>query len=352
MQDSTSSLDALDRSILHALQMAPRTSWSDVGAVLGVDPATIGRRWERLHNSGQAWTTCYPGARPLARACVAFVEVEVRAGTSGTVADVLATYPQVVTVEHMAGGCDLLLTVMCSDLDALFELVSQRIAPLSDVVRTRTHVATRVYSEGGHWRLRVLTAAQQQQLAPPKPGNVQTPTELDDYDHRLITELSRDAREPAVRLAQKVGLSAPNVRTRLAAMVHHGDLSLRCEIARSLTSWPVVANAWANVPADRLDQVVQGLRSLAELRLCAAVTGPQNMLFAMQLSSVADVSALETMLAERLPHLHVADRSVAMRHVKLMGRLLDKQGRATGCVPIDPWLSPDTLPTPTSDQPT
>ncbi|MEV0492421.1 hypothetical protein [Streptomyces atratus] len=41
--------------------------------------------------------------------------------------------------------------------------------------------------------------------------------------------------------------------------------------------------------------------------------------------------------AARLPHLRIADRAVALRAVKLMGRLLDPAGRAGGFVPMNLW---------------
>lgn len=58
MQDSKTALDELDRSILHALQISPRASGTEVGRALDVDGATVGRRWDRLHSTGKAWTTC------------------------------------------------------------------------------------------------------------------------------------------------------------------------------------------------------------------------------------------------------------------------------------------------------
>lgn len=38
-----------------------------------------------------------------------------------------------------------------------------------------------------------------------------------------------------------------------------------------------------------------------------------------------------------LPHLRIVDRAVALRAVRLMGRLLEVGGRGGGFVPIDIW---------------
>ncbi|MGW5646820.1 Lrp/AsnC family transcriptional regulator [Saccharopolyspora sp. NPDC003752] len=338
------SLDELDRSILHALQISPRATWTEIGGVLGVDSATVGRRWERLHAAGLAWTTCYPGMRLAGSICMAFIEIDVQSGQQVAVGRQLATYPQVITVEHMAGGRDLLITVMIRDLGALSELLSDRISPLPGVVRTRAALGTKVFTEGSSWRLRALTPSQQRRLARPTATDLPPATDLEERDRRLITALSRNGRATAVELGQETGLNAPSVRRRLAGLTHNGGLSLRCEIARDLTDWPVSASLWASVPPGQLDKVVQGLRALPELRLCASVTGPQNLLFTVWLKSVADVGRLEALLGERLPQLQLVDRAVALRQVKLMGRLLDGNGHAGGCVPIDPWLPPKSLP--------
>lgn len=34
----------LDLKLIHALQINPRASWAQVGALLGVDPSTVARR--------------------------------------------------------------------------------------------------------------------------------------------------------------------------------------------------------------------------------------------------------------------------------------------------------------------
>ncbi|MFD7500136.1 hypothetical protein [Streptomyces sp. NPDC059850] len=44
--------------------------------------------------------------------------------------------------------------------------------------------------------------------------------------------------------------------------------------------------------------------------------------------------AFETHLARRLPRLAIDDRSLVLRTVKHMGRLLDEDGRSVGIVPL------------------
>ncbi|MDI3389328.1 Lrp/AsnC family transcriptional regulator [Streptomyces sp. B-S-A8] len=335
-----------DEALIHALQLAPRASWSRIGEVLGVDPVTVARRWERLRSSGRAWITAYPGRRLQQGIEVTVVEIDCRSGEVEAVADALAAMPQIVTVEHMAGGRDLLVTLFTADLGALSRLLLDRISRMPGVVATRAQLATRVYGDGSRWRLRALSEAQQRSLsdlAPPRPARrpagtaPEPPPELDAASRSLLPATSADGRRSVAQLAQVTGLSPTTVRRRLTRLIEEHDLMLRCEVARELTDWPVSATLWAQVPPAQLESAARGLLTLAEVRLCACVTGPNNLLFTVWLRSVADVQRLEAQLAERLPFLTLVDRAIALRQTKLMGHLVGPGGRATGVVPVDLW---------------
>lgn len=346
-------LNAHDEALIHALQMAPRASWSLLGKVLGADPVTVARRWERLHGTGRAWITAYPGLSLRKSLEVALVEVDCRAGRVEAVADALAREPQIVTVEHMAGGRDLLVTVFAPGLTGMSRLILDRMSRLPGVVGTRAQLATQVFGDGSRWRLRTLTEQQQSRLraaapapgpAPgpgpgPAPGSAAGRTTLrpDAVTRALIPAVAADGRRSASELAAAAGVSAATVRRRLHQLIEARDLVLRCEVARELTEWPVSATLWARVPADRVAATARGLLSMAEVRLCASVTGPQNLLFTVWLRSVADVQRLEAQLAEHLPELTLVDRAIALRQTKLMGRLISPAGRAVDVVPLDIW---------------
>ncbi|MEV7796646.1 Lrp/AsnC family transcriptional regulator [Streptomyces sp. NPDC087512] len=344
MQDSAMvKLGPLDERIVHALQIAPRASWARVGEVLGVDPVTVGRHWERMREAGLAWVTAYPGTRLQRGMEVTLLEIDCRAGQVERVADRLAAMPQVMTVEHMVGGRDLLITAFTPDLADLSHLILGRISRLGGVLSTRAQIATRVFGEGSRWRLRALTETEQRELRGPEPAGRRAEPPVsrpDDTSRALLAALAADGRRSVTDLAAATGLSASTVRRRLGRLLDERSLALRCDVARDLTEWPVSATLWAKAPADRLDQIARGLLALSEVRMCMSVTGPHNLVFTVWLRSVADVQRLEAQLAERLPHLALVDRAIALRQIKLMGRLIDETGRAAGVVPMELWTAP------------
>ncbi|MER5227190.1 hypothetical protein [Streptomyces flaveus] len=66
----------------------------------------------------------------------------------------------------------------------------------------------------------------------------------------------------------------------------------------------------------------------------AGMRRPHNLVIDVWLRELADVHTFEAHLSRRLPRLTVGDRSVVLRTVKHMGRLLDHDGRCVGVVPL------------------
>lgn len=332
-------LDELDLALLNALQIHPRATWAAVAAALEVDPVTVARRWNRLAEAGYAWITCYPGPALADAVSLAFVEVDC-AGTVPEVAEATARMPHVATVEHTTGTRDLLLTVLTHNLGALSRFLLADLDAFPGVRGTRTHLATRTYVEGSRWQLRALDADQRARLRPPahpRPRRGRT-SQFTTADRSLVRLLNTDGRRSYSALTSELGTSVNTIRRRVDALLACGHLTIRCELSRLLSDWPVSATLWAHVPVDELDRAADLISALPEVRLCVALTGgPANLLCSLWLHTADDVQRLETELADRLPRLRIIDRAVALRHFKRMGRLLNEHDTATDTVPLDAW---------------
>ena len=55
---------------------------------------------------------------------------------------------------------------------------------------------------------------------------------------------------------------------------------------------------------------------------------------------MSDLSPLEAEIMARIPDVQVNDRLLTLRHLKLMGQVLDDSGRAQRYVPMDIWREP------------
>ncbi|WP_367127989.1 Lrp/AsnC family transcriptional regulator [Saccharothrix sp. HUAS TT1] len=334
MQDSLTP-DETDLKLVHALQAAPRATWHEVGRSLGIDPVTAARRWQALVDAGSARVTAYPEVRRWAEDhCNAFIELDLEPTARAHAVEVLSRVPQVASISVISSGRDLFLTLLTPDLATLSHVVLDRLHGLPGLRRTRTHTVTTVYGEGSHWRLGALE--------PGRPGGRSRPRGSRPVwkpHHREVLRALDDGRRPAAGIAARTGRSGSTVRRWLNEMVGGGLLSLRCEVAQPVTGWPIAATFWARVPPDELDRTATALTELPEVRLCAAVTGADNLVLTLWLRSLGDIQRLEAELARRLPALTLTDRAVTLRAVKRMGCLLDERGRITDVVPIDPWAT-------------
>lgn len=330
-------LDELDRAVVHALQIRPRASWTLVGDVLGVNPVTAARRWQRLEEAGLAWVTAYPRLSDSRIVVSGVVEVDTEPGAAEDVAHVLAAVPTVANVKLMAGGRDLVATVQARDLNGLARLTTLLFQGTPGVRATRTHVSTGVPTEGSRWRLRSLDAAQcariEAAMPVPAPTTGEATVGWDALDTRLVELLSTDGRMSLRELAAATDAGLTTVRRRLQTLLASG-VSLRCDLARPLSGWPLSAVYFASVPGQYLEETSRVLTGIREVRSCAITAGPHNLVIDVWLRVLADVHAFEAHLSRQLPRLTIGDRSVVLRTVKHMGRLLDRDGHCVGVVPL------------------
>lgn len=330
-------LDELDRGVVHALQIHPRAPWTLVGEVLGVNPVTAARRWHRLQEAGLAWVTAYPRLDNSRIVVTGVIEVDTEPGVAEDVAQALAADPAVPNIKLTAGGRDLVAAVQARSLDELARLTTLLFQRTPGIRATRTHVSTGVPTEGSRWRLRSLDAAQSARIeaAAPSPALPAPAAEArwDDLDAGLLELLSTDGRMSLRELSARTDTSLTTVRRRLQSLLA-ARLSLRCDLARPLSGWPLSAVYFASVPGRFVAETSRVLAGVREVRSCAITAGPYNLVVDVWLRDLHDVHAFEAHLSRKLPRLTVADRSVVLRTVKHMGRLLDHDGRSVGVVPL------------------
>ncbi|BAL86063.1 putative AsnC-family transcriptional regulator [Actinoplanes missouriensis 431] len=338
----TLTLDELDYQLLTALQLAPRADWQRIGAALGVDASTAARRWNRLFRSGHAWISCMPAQFALQSVVLAVIEVDCVAGRLPEVAAGLADDVNIVTLEHVTGARDLLIQAAFVDHVQLGRYLSLRLGMLPGVAASRTQIALTVHIEGSRWRLDRLSDGARQSLVEGRPTAVRPGHVLGDEDVRLMQVLSEDPRQPAVRIAERTGLSPTTVRRRLDRLDAERSLAYRCEVARYVSGYPISVSIWCTLPAGDTGRVVSKLSGMRETRFCATLSGSANLILVVWLRSVQEVAAFEARLAVQVPELRITDRAVALWVMKLGGHLLDPLGRKLRTVPLGFWNDPES----------
>ena len=330
-------IDELDLALVNALQMAPRAPWAQLARPLGVDAATLSRRWSRLRESGTAWITCYAAPAQVTYGAHAFIEVSCEPQAREELAGLLARQPQAMSVELVAGSCDLLLTVGTATMPLMSAYVLA-LGRIESVTATRTHLVQHLHRDGSQWRLDSLSRDQQRDLTESEDGAARgIPAALTAEDRGLLLALAEDGRRTVAALAADLSRPESTVRRQLGSLLGGGKAVLRCEAATLHAGWRSTATLWMTVPPNELAFAADELAQLRDTRMSAVASSEANLMSVVWLHALDDLARYEARVAARLPSVRVLNRAVTLRWVKRMGRLLAPDGRSVGCVPIDVW---------------
>ncbi|UMP07545.1 Lrp/AsnC family transcriptional regulator [Amycolatopsis sp. EV170708-02-1] len=290
-------IDELDLALVDSLQISPRISWERLGRQLDVAPVTLARRWARLERSGYAWVIAWPGMRQWQLFSTALLQVRCAPSAVGAVATALAHLPYVATVEHTTGDYELFVIVVAPSLPTLSRLLIDPIPQDLPVLAVRTVVCGRLFGTIS-WRLGAIGDAQAAGIADDTPEpSAETARPFGPADRDLLLALAVDGRQRFVDLAARLGTTPQAVKRRLSTLQRSGDIAFRCDLARPLAGWPLLALLWLVVPDDQLSQVGHCLAAWTESRLCVQVVGNTNLVAAWGLRSVGELDELVARLA-------------------------------------------------------
>lgn len=316
--------------LVHALQIAPRASWVQLGRALERHPTTLAAHWERLRAGGLAWITGHPGIQ----GCVTFISLEYQPGQRAELLHRLCAAPEIDTVEESARTWGLRLTVLTRDWQQLINHVMPMVRADPAIRRTQLTVATRVYTIGNSWRLDVLSPDQQRRTAALNAAAAHQAGVTAPHLEEMMHVLRRDGRASTTEIAAATGTHRATAGRHLQQAIGTGLLALRCELAQQHSGYPLTCQWYARVPQAQTEAAVRYLRSYRTLRLCASITGDTNLMFFMWLRTPGDIMDVEGGLQAAAPGVQVVESDVGVRTHKRMGWLLREDSTATGEVVV------------------
>jgi DNA-binding Lrp family transcriptional regulator len=134
-------LDPLDSRIITALIDDARSTYAEIGSIVGLSASAVKRRVDRLLATGVI-TGFSASVEPAALgwSTEAFVELYCVGRTSpGDIGRALAKYPEVVSASTVTGDADAVIHLLAADVQH-FERVLERIGAEEFVVRTKSTV--------------------------------------------------------------------------------------------------------------------------------------------------------------------------------------------------------------------
>ena len=149
-------MDAIDIAILRRLMERARTTWAELGSLLGLSAPAAADRVRKLEEAGviRGYAALVD---PDAAGCGlgAFVSVTLeRADDRRAFLDMVRSLPEILECHHVAGAEDYILNLRCADTRELERLISDRLKSVPGV-RTRTGVILSTVKEAHALPVRV-----------------------------------------------------------------------------------------------------------------------------------------------------------------------------------------------------
>ncbi|MCR6484712.1 Lrp/AsnC family transcriptional regulator [Amycolatopsis sp. OK19-0408] len=306
------SLDALDRQLLHALQLDARVPFSRVAAVLDVSDRTLARRFTRLRKAGAVRVSAVPHGRSDW-----LVRLRVLPHGAAALAAVLAERVDTAWVTRLSGDTELACLLRTS-------------APLAELSR-HPHV-TDVRAQqilrslmDGWWPGRTSALTAEQIAALREPAAEPAPVEPTDLDRRLLPALAADGRAAFADLAGRVGWSESAVRRRLDELRRAGRLRFHVEVDPALYGYPTQCLAWLAVAPARVTAVAEALAADDETAHVAATTGSHNLVAVLVCRTPDDLYAYVTERIGAVPGVDRLETATVSAYTKRFAPAQDRR---------------------------
>jgi DNA-binding Lrp family transcriptional regulator len=255
-----STLDAVDRQIIHILTLEPRASFRAVADVTGISDQTAARRYRRLSESAGLRVLGVPdGSR-------------------------LGWTDWFIRLQTTPGGTEIICTLQARTAEQRDALFLRGLPGSRRVVQISAHQILHNFAPGP-WQevTRALSPAQLARLAPPSPpqappGPGSPAASLAPEDEPLLAELAHDGRTSNAALAAAIHWHESTVRRRIDELRRAGLLYFEVDIDNRVLGMNVHAMLWLSVEPARLDEAGRALAAHPEIPFAAATTGPTNLI--------------------------------------------------------------------------
>lgn len=153
----------------------------------------------------------------------------------------------------------------------------------------------------------------------------------------LMGELARDGRASAAEIARALDRPLSTVRRQLSRLLRSDVMRIRCDVAHTLTPYPLSVYWWCKAPSGDVPGVVSRLRVHPRVRQVASIPGPANLIFSTWVHDAEEALRVQEYVEEELAPTRVVESAMVLQMAKRMGWQLGHDGMATGQVVPLSW---------------
>ena len=143
------SLEPGDQPMLDLLAADGRAGYAALAAATGWTQSRVARRLDTLQRHGIVYFDVDVATRMLGFATTAYLWLTVEPARLGELGEELASHPEVPFAAAVSGAFNLLASVVCRDIEALYQYVSRRIGALGGVRQIETSPELRRVKQAG-----------------------------------------------------------------------------------------------------------------------------------------------------------------------------------------------------------
>ncbi len=272
-------MDALDRQLLHALQIDGRAPFSRIATVLGVSDQTVARRYRRLRDLGGLRVLGVADQERLGQTSW-FVRLTCTPDAAEPLAAALARREDTSWVGLASGGTEVICTMRARDRQERDTLLLDKLQRTPRVVSVSAHLLLHSFYGGPlGWFTKsdALDPAQSAALAPPPVEPAGSCVTLEPTDEALLAVLGRDGRATLADLQAATHLSETAVKRRLEALRRAGVVYIDVQFDLTILGFDLHALLWLTVEPAALSAAGTALAGHREVVFASAVTGRSNL---------------------------------------------------------------------------
>ena len=146
-------VDDVDKALIEALQEDGRLPYTKLAIEVGLSEAAVRQRVQRLVEAGVVQIVAVTDPMMLGFRRMAMIGLKVE-GDLRTVANDIATLPEVSYVVVVGGSFDLIMEVVCEDDDHLLTLLNDRVRSIAGVRSTETFTYLKLFKQTYAWGTR------------------------------------------------------------------------------------------------------------------------------------------------------------------------------------------------------
>ncbi len=146
-------VDDVDKALIEALQEDGRLPYTKLAVEVGLSEAAVRQRVQRLVEAGVVQIVAVTDPLTLGFRRMAMIGLKVE-GDLRTVANDIATLPEVSYVVVVGGSFDLMMEVVCEDDDHLLTLLNDRVRSIAGVRSTETFTYLKLFKQTYAWGTR------------------------------------------------------------------------------------------------------------------------------------------------------------------------------------------------------